>query len=87
MVSILLCSWALVSLITSGARFEDALALGVSVNDLSEGALITRCVLLVFFFIFSITYTGIKLRGAADLAVARAGQDQNKTGDNHTVGD
>lgn len=45
LLGILLFTWAFVSLITSGARFEDA-ALGVSTADLSPGALLTRYGLL-----------------------------------------
>ncbi|MBM5458661.1 hypothetical protein H8F21_13910 [Pseudomonas sp. P66] len=68
LLGILLFTWAFVSLITSGAQFEDALALGVSTADLSPGAQLTRYGLLSFFFLFSTFFTGCKVREATALA-------------------
>jgi hypothetical protein len=73
LICILLCAWLFVSLITSGSSFRDALALGVSSGDLSQGDLITRCVLLAFSVLFSIVYSGHKLRAAVEHAVTQAG--------------
>lgn len=72
LLGILLFTWLFVSLITSGSIFRDALALGVSSSELSQGDWIIRCILLAFFILFSIAYTGHKLRVATEQAISGA---------------
>jgi Na+/H+ antiporter NhaC len=76
LVGILFCVWLFVSLITSDSTFEDALALGTSSSALSQGELITRCFLLLFFMLFAIAYAGHKIRRACDQAVTDAAQSK-----------
>lgn len=78
LVVILFCVWLFVSLITSDSTFEDALAVGISSSALSQGDLITRYFLLLFFALFSIAYAGHKIRLACEKAVAEAAQS-NRT--------
>ena len=66
LIGILLGTWVLVSLLTSGATFRDALALGVPADDLTRSEFIARYTLLIFFVLYSIFYTGQKLRVAIE---------------------
>lgn len=85
LLGVLLLSWALVSLTTSGADFEDALSLGVSMSDLTQGALITRCSLLAFMVVFSMTYTGHKQRVAVDSAITQTSPIKFPPSDDDTI--